>query len=394
MQPTDLPSEAPSKNYMLIRGGIVLVAIALVVSIVAGAFLWKKPMDKGVGDSSQKLSEQAKEAHHSGNFDLSISLYQELIKQAPDPDTMAVVNQRLTVSADLFMRNKADDRILAVQIDKDIIQNKNIVPWMRASSVYAMLDFFNGSHDEEFAKKVIFTGEVFGPFMKEGDKVDLAMRRGYEYANALYPLPMVSLRIANWYSNALNGQYGSLAPEVRVDYYQNLKKWSEDGERLLDDSIARKIPYETSQIGYMYQMKALARVGLAHNASSAEVKKTNFEAAESAFKKALEILAPEDEFHTYNIGLFVRFHYAASLIQLAADNGVGRIDDIKILLEPIIHTPERFTGKKTVFEEFLKNETLSEHDDHGHKKDLQKLSQMVPSFQAALLARGVDLTVH
>lgn len=322
----------------------------------------------------------ASKLYRQGKLKESIPAFLKLSEEAPTK--AGEVQAKLKLAFDIFRRNDGGDRVQAVNIYKEIIADSSTPSYQRAIAISDLMDTYNGTHDNTFARNVIFKGEPFEQYLKEAreldyrNDVDYAMRRAYELAESIYPLSLAEFRIAGWYFGAIDS--GRATKEQKVELLDKLEEWTLKGEANLPRTL--RLKYETSTIGYIYMSDALARRALARFG------KGDYSLAEQAFEKALETIVREGDIHAYILGTYIRFHYAALL---ADKYGKAKIDKITAILKPIYNTPPQFENYPSGFEEFLRNETASEHDTHGHKKDLIVLSKMVPEFKSYLDSKGI-----
>lgn len=353
---------------------VIISAIVLLAVVTVGAalfmndYLFKKANKEFVADYKTALQQ-----HDAGNLDESISDFNELIKKAP---TVSKATQsKLKLAFDMFSRNQGDDRENAIAIYKEIILDTSVSPFQRALTINDLLDLYQGTQDQKFAREVIFKGEPFGSFYQNGN-LELAVRKAYEMADGFYPLSLTHFRIADIYASSLGNK--KVSEESKDRYLTELRKWTEKGDTYLPQSLL--LSYEKSKLAYIYQLQGMNREAIAIYTDK------NYSKAESAFKNGLEVIAPEDELHSYGIGLFLRFHYAAMLARMDKET---RKEDIKNLILPIINRPNKFQDKYFFFDDFLKNETAASHDSHGHKQDLIELTIIVPELKNFLASRGI-----
>ena len=123
----------------------------------------------------------------------------------------------------------------------------------------------------------------------------------------------------------------------------------------------------------MYQVRAMNLRDLADFSTH------NYAPVDRAFQDALSIIAPEDEIHTHGMGMYIRFHYAAMLAQMY---GEQRERDIVWLLSSITESPTKFPDYPFPFYTFLRTEVGHDHDKHGHKKEIIRLTDFSPEFRA------------
>lgn len=361
------------------------VAILLVLLVGAGYWYFTSYRPRQAEVAFQRYLEVLRAAdvlHHEGRLDEAIAAFEETLRVAPTQGSQTYV--KLKIAYDTYVRNQSDDRIRAVQMYKDIIMDERMYPFQRASALSDLLDLYYATDDEDFLRTAILRGEPFEKFIDEAQALNYsadlayALRRAHEMGEELYPLTLAEFRIAGWYLGALGSGRATAAqvPELLGE----ARRWTELGEANMP--VYQTLGFEKSKIGYAYQLNAHARRGLARYGDGSR----NYALAEEAFQSALRALAPESEVHAVGIGMFVRFHYAAMLAEVY---GESRRADIERLMREVAVVPAEFRAYSFPFYEFLENETSHEHDAHGHRQDLVRLSQMVPQFRTFLEARGI-----
>lgn len=369
-----------SSNRKLYLGAI---AILLVFLVGGGYWYLTRYRPQQAQREFIVAYQKAHALHDQGKINESIPAFEEALKIAPMKNE--AIQTKLKIANDIFSRNQGDDRINAVAMYKEIINDSLVSPFQRMITISDLMDLYNGTQDDNFAQTVIFNGEPFGKFLNEaaalgygGEPAVLyAERRAYETADQLYPLALAEFRIANWYTVALlGGEMKGKKPQA--DWITALTKWTEKGEANIPATL--RAGYEKSKIVVMYQLDGMARRSMARYGDK------HYDLAEAAFKRALQVATEEKSFGTFSLSMFARFHYAAMLAEVY---GESRRADIERLLDGIINVPAEFKNSYFVFYDFLKNEAGSEHDSHFHKQDLVRLSKIVPQFRAFLAARGI-----
>lgn len=349
------------------------VAVALVLLIAGGYWYFARYRPQQAQRAYSKAVSTANEFHHEGKVDEGIAAYEEALKLAPTQGSATYI--KLKIAYDVFVRNQGNDRRKAVEMYKEIILNEKEYAFQRASSISDLMDLYNATHDEEFARDVIFSGEPFEKFVAEAQRLgyrndlEYAVRRAYEVADDLYPLSLSELRIAAWYLGALDS--GRANAQQHAEFLAQLKKWTEKAEANLPAYL--RLGFEKSKIGYLHQLDGLDRRALAKYGDK------NYAPAEAAFKDALDVLATSPKgVHEFGVAMFVRFHYAGMLSEIY---GTQRRGDIEELIRGIVNIPGEIKDYPFPFYEFLKNEVGSEHDVHGHKQDILRLRTLVPEFK-------------
>ena len=359
---------------------IYILFAALAVSLIGLGIFWyvNKEQEMRAAERMKEYN-KADELHHEGKFDESILAFSNLLNE---PTTISLETKtKFKLAFDLFSRNQGDDRQKAATILKEIIKNEEVSRFQRAWAINDFLDWYQGTQNKTIARELIFDGEPLEKFYVEssGD-IELSLRKTYEFSVSLFPTPLATFRVARWYGNKLTEEGGTLSKEIRDEYINQLKTWSGRGGMTVQQMGIYQ--YENNKIGYIYQMKAMTDADVARFSSG------DYSAAEESFKMGLAALSPEDDLHSYGLGLFLRFHYASVLARVY---GKERIGDINEILQTIVNRPAQFSKSYFFFDDFLKNELGSEHDEHGHKKDMVLLAKLVPKFNSFLLSKGINL---
>ncbi len=377
----------PNKNKL------IAITIVLII-LVAGTGYWYlsvyKPKELML--VFQKDYAKAHALHDAGKRDESIPAFQKALMEAPTKRDET--QTKFQIAFDLFMRNQGDDRAQSAAMYKEIINDSSVLSIQRAFAIGEFMSLYNSSQDSKFAREVIFKGDPLGKFLDEArlsgylinDDSDImyAVRKSYEFSETFYPLSLSEFYIANWYSIALeNGWYKNDAQ--KQEFISQLKEWTQKGESNL--SFTLSVGYEKSKIGSIYRSNALDRKTLAKYTDQ------DYSYAENLFKMGLQALLPKDtpgdndfSINAYNIGLYLRFNYAAMLANVYGDK---RKNDIIALLQLIINPAPTLKDSSLSFYEFLRNETAKSHDTYGHKKDILRLTNLVPGFKEALAERGI-----
>lgn len=354
---------------------IGLLALLLVFGI--GAVVGLKVIRTHTADTFNEKAVIADRQYNEGNFDQFVQMYEQLISE--NKDTLRTPTLQSQLAAGLYYRNNGDDQKRAADIFKQIATNETYSSLVRASAVNDLLDLYNKSYDEKFAREVVFQGAPLERLLTED--MYKSVTEAYRYSFSVYPFPISAFRIAQWYGFTLDQKGTSLSDVEKTEFRVQLKQWMEKGEELLAKEVERKV-YKRSKLASIYMFDGVTQglVGdsLRENPNLAAV---HYRSAEDLFKTALAMLSPEDETNSYSVGLFTRFYYAAMLSEVYGDK---RSDDVKILLAPILRTPEKFGGKRDGLDNFLKNRKRS------CAREFAAITKVVPEFGRMLVDRGIN----
>ncbi|GEM_PF-3765448 len=371
-----------SRKYLL-----TLFTVAILVLLVGAFFYYIMSKQKNTPNQiftnfiNSTAYQDILKMHDAGDLDDAIKGFIDLENTAPSKG--ASIQAQLKVAYDLFFRNQGDDRSRSAQLYKQIITDQSAYSLQRVLAISDLMD--NSILDKKFARTVAFKGEPFEKFLIEAislgyDKNDsdiaYATRRAYETAEEIYPLSLVEFRIATWYLTELNNNTAKNDTARRTELVSELKWWTIMGESNLEASL--QLDYEKSKLGYIYEMNGISRWGLAKHSGDLN----SYELAESSFKEGLRVLTPEGSMvHTFDLGMNLRFYYAAMLAEVYGEN---RVSDIKSLLQPIISgPPPDFKNYPFGFFNFLKNNQSSQ-------VHIARLIKFVPEFKQFLEMRGIS----
>lgn len=366
-------------NTMVKRATFVL-GMFLGILVLVGGYWYimrsgdEQERDRELLESFRNTYRTAESLRREGKIEEAHQAYLEALEKAPA--RYEELDTKLGMASNLFMRNQGDDRIRAVEIHKEIITDESLPTISRSLAVVSLINLHIGTHDDEFAREVIFIDEPFESFLEEGD-ISLAVRRLSEMADKLYPLSMSHFLIGAWYAEQLRRD--DLSEVQRTQYFSQLKEWTEKGESYLPESLI--IGYGNHVIGYIYMLQAIDRWHIARFSDE------DYSFTEDAFKRSLQALALEKNVDTFGVELYVRFYYA---ILLTEAYGEERPNDIATILEPVINPPPEFQTYPFLFNEFLEGQQYKREDDPLEFKDeIIRLQEVSPEFRSFLEERGL-----
>lgn len=279
--------------------------------------------------------------HYQGNVDKAAEAFREALSSSSSANESGRTKVKLAFQ--LFQRNEGDDRIEAANIYKEVIRDNIIHPIIRAHAAFELIEVYGAlAKDRELLKLAVFNDEPFSSMLKEGD-MNLAVRRVYEFSNEIYPLPLTQLTIGrSYFSPYLRNS--NLSADERTTAINRLKLWTEAAE---DNFEARLIYYDKNLKAYAYRLDG------ENHALLADFTDKNYDRAESLYKRALELIAPEKELWSFSEGLLVRWDYASLLARRDGDGAEERIDG---LLNPLYELPPEFKDRTLFIHYFLSPE--------------------------------------
>ncbi len=319
-----------TKNQRTFR--VLAGSVGVFFVFVVGIAVWSAVKEYPVSSY-----EAATHAYRSGDMARAIAVLDEMIRRDARTDETQPVIARRFLAQSLFLRDREGDRVRAIELLREIVENPAATPAMRAAALNDMTGLYIASEDRWiFAKRAIFQGDLFGGFLRD-DGVPMAMKRMIEYGYDLHPTPDAVLYMAYWYASSIR----SSRDAPKDEYVPMLLKWLNEGEKFFSgEKKFRPEVYSKEELAQLYFLDAEARMVLAPLASKDSPTMMDGEVlVEQAYQRALSALMPEDDFQSYQQGLVIRFRYASFL---ASAYGDARADEIRSLVDPIVRAPRKF----------------------------------------------------
>lgn len=312
------------------------------------------------------------EIHSAGNLELSLQKLREFnegISEGTSTRENAYI--KFFIAINLFRRGAGDDWQEASQILKDIAGDASVAEDIRAFAVSYLVNQYSISQDMEVAK-IIFSGNQFAAFLTNND-YDLAVRKGNEFANSIFPTALFEYQIGRWYAEKLREQ--KLDKELKTNYQKELKAAVDRGVAL--ESASEILPFGRHYVSYIYHIKALDLFSLALAGG------ISFDEAENAFKKALSIEPETVNVEWFNHALWLNYNYAVFLLQTKRDS-----KEVEDALRIFSNTPIEYKDYPFSVHKYFKNVLLLDNNDF-RRKDLEALIKAIPSFKEHLVIRGI-----
>lgn len=355
------------------RGALVIVIITLTV---VGLWMTVHQRQQREVNKLSTASAKALELFNQEQFDESARAFANISETATQPAQAS--QARLWLAGAMFFRNHEDDRRHALMMLQRMVADTAMTSYQRAMAVELLLRFWMLTQDEPLARQVIFSGQPLSVFLDDTG-LDMALRRTYEWADQLAPLPAIALRLANWYGAKLE-ETPAITPQQHTEWLEHLKQWTHEAQRRLEDPTTSAW-YAVQERGYLYGLLGLCRASLAKSSGG------NVASAEQAFERSLQLLASQETAMAHETGLMVRVWYAGTL---ADAYGEQRLGDIVNILKPITESAAPVEGRTAWLHELLnhvQHPTLTEpFIGNTHlKQRLVQLAAMVPTFHDALI---------
>jgi len=285
---------------------------------------------------------KAREFYLAGENQKVINVLEKEIKNATSKDAEASAK---SVLAGAYM---GVDYKKGVALLKEIVADESYAKIRRARAVAVManLIILNSRSDNAFARE-IFSGDPYSLFIDETipQKINLGVRKLYEYSLQIYPLPYVEYRVAEW--NVKQAAIAKLynadiyPPTASIDFYILRAK----DHLAKGDVLMVNFPFfdhETDK-GYAYWVSGVV-LGLLW-----ELEKNDayLKSAEEVFTKSISelVYAPRatKSYRTLH-EVWTRFSYASLLYRAYGDK---RAEDIKKLTNFIVVEKDNFRNDKS-----------------------------------------------
>ncbi len=385
------------KQFFMIHQKKIFIGLLSVFILVCFGLIgvaWKESIERRSIEERDRIMKSAEAVYDTGEATKAIALFRELIQESPNQKSDDTVTMRLKLAESLFTQDERLNQKEVIQIHKSIILDPEVSLNMRAIAVNDMLDYYHRNQDRNFAREVIFQGEVFGSFLKEGD-LNRAMLQAYQYSDSLHQTPISSLRIAGYTLLELRNNGAKLSKEEQGNLYSEVLKRTQQGEDLIQLVFTTENTYKKTKISAMYLLAARNRADLANIAQTTkeDQKKLHAVIAEHLFQQSLKVLAPEDTSKLYIFGLYTRLYHAAFLARVF---GEARHEEIRALLEPVFHTPSEFASlRSNSFDKLLAEHVRREYARATPEQVLviKPIISVLPEFKEALRTNGVDVSM-
>lgn len=319
-----------------------------------------------------------------GEFDKANASLEEVARTTDDPQIKAWAESIIASNSFRQSELRGGEKLEAVRKLKDIANNANLAPWVRAAALNGMLNAYYYDRDPSVVKE-IFNSEPYNSFLVNGD-VELAIRKLAEYSDNISPTAFAKLRIAFWYADELIDNK-KLSQQMKKEYGAKIISLIKEGDVLFGDEMRRNmhIGYVSRALFWHFRALALSALEVA-DLSSADL--GNFE---ESFNVALKFDIPErGESNNYmaEFSAYVHFYYAAFLYEIFGDT---RLADIRMHAEKVLQVISSAKDPQVVpfykfFMQIEKGKPVAERD---HNYDFfANLAVVSPEFSEFLSNDG------
>ncbi|HEY4526728.1 MAG TPA: hypothetical protein VJK53_02675 [Candidatus Paceibacterota bacterium] len=350
---------------ILILGCVIAVVVAIVFFMAPGQKYSQDDTPTDVIMRSNADYASGKNYFSQRNYDLAKEQYQRALLNAQDDVQGSQIQFSIAV-ADEFAGRYLD----AIKEFKAIAIDPSSYQFVRAYAVQEIGLIYYGYYGPSVDRDAI-VAETFKdpPFaaLKDGDDLNLAYRKLFEYASSIYPLGSSEGRIALWYADHITSdeveRNSSLMMSEIAIIKQSIEKADADIKRTINDPGA--MPYIPGI--YSLQGRALAKLASLGAASYTD--------AESRFEKAVAFA------DTIGRHASDRYRHAEFLATIYGEKRKG---DIQQLLSIYRSTNTKLlTSTVDLFRAAQSSPELTEE-----KKGLVLLGQIDSEFKAYLISLG------
>ncbi|MDP3947373.1 MAG: hypothetical protein Q8Q41_01625 [bacterium] len=325
----------------------------------------------GRGDT-KALSEAARE-------------FEDALRLATSPQEEGLAKLNLGVATMLINPQKG------ISILKEVVANESYPGMYRAVGITYILDYYNMTYDQDFARKYIFSGgELWESFIKGGDIIE-ALRSAYEHSQQLGRTVTANYRLAYWYGNRMiEGASGlrKMTSEQKAVYAQKIRENLQDGDRLLSVAL-RNTDVATGGLSefnrvLVFEVRGIAYAELYFLRGGNE----NKQLAEESFDKAIQQGgAISDNPYGRDATLYARFFYGIFLSVLTERGIENRVEDMKKQIAALVAETDRGLS----FFGFLRRLAPPEYQNDIFRRYTLSLAKQDSRFKALLQELGWQL---
>lgn len=372
----------PNNNGLPIK----LVLIAFILVIVGGCayyfYFYKNTPIEQTSDQDNTTTMntfrnqylEASELASSGKIDEAIMKLSSLAENTPNSEEGGKV--KIMLAGNLFSRNSDSDRVTAINLYKEVINDATIPPYVRALALNNVANIVKGQNESFY--RLYFTDDYFKDLMPtEGTqtyKTNKAYLNILEKSDQIFPNSYAKYSIAgNYYAPALaevqdntkNERLDNMRPTEAAEIMARLIA---EGDELDDEYLHVK---QVNIQKYLYRAIAINTAGriLGHD----------IEKRESGYRFALlkgAEIAENDE-KSLAILLRIRLFYANFIFKYKDEN---EYDAIRELLIPFREVASSNSYSATNIKDFYKNIVTGE-ESHVLKPAFQKFVEISDDFR-------------
>lgn len=363
-------------NFVVSAILLVLITIVIICGYIYFENL-SKDRETMNGAQFQTSVQDGGELLMSGDAAGAAAHFDRLLEQAKIPEQEGQAKLNLGVARLHTNRNEA------VALLKEVSIDERYLPSTRAKAANYVLNEYTATKEDNFAREHIFTGPIWEDFLVEGETLEQAVLRGFEFSMFMNPTPEASMRIAA--ETAFQMWEDDISQEQKDEYAEiverNIQFGDQSIQNLTENGIIQYGGTHFTEIATAYNRK-----GMALDVLYFQEYIDDSQRVEEAFQDALNILLENEG--GLGTELFVRYHYADFLIRLDPD---GRRESIEKILAPM----NQMTVSHNVAT-FLKNwiardeiAPVGKEKQLAQPEHIRVMAEISPEFKSALQSIGV-----
>ena len=180
------------------RFRLVPILLLSFLVIVAGSVFYYFKNNEMKNNAFKTSFVNAQAVHVIGDVDASIAEFEKLLNSAPDKVSEAKMRQYLVDN--LFDRDEGSDRLKAIQLTEETINDYRIPPRSRAMALNILASNIMGESDSFF--RLYFSDETLKKYFPEDDmrtdSYNIAIKM-FKDAENIYPTPYAEYQITDAY---------------------------------------------------------------------------------------------------------------------------------------------------------------------------------------------------
>jgi hypothetical protein len=372
--------------------GIFLVIIAL----LAGAYWFLtssptepepsiqklNPTDLSLPWQQRDLRREADAAREAGDFVVAAQKYEEAAQASTNTIEQAHSYARAAVSH--FLTGDLSGKQKGIEQLQTLITTATDVPAIQAQNITDLASLVCGSGCDGDVAALVFGKEPFSALAADGD-IALSVRRLYEWALGIYPLPEAYVRAASWYADQLLLN-SDINMDTKIVYMQMIADYNQQAEVLFGKDTE-----------YQFGQSLRSRVsfhfwrGFAYGALAFIDPQTHGAKFEDAYEESIRLGEQTTPGSNANLSVqFAYYQYAALLNHIYGD---ARKTDVEANLEKLMADVRADTNQtRNQFLQMADNELNNPNIQHGFiGLSLYELADTYPAFKTFLESYGLSL---
>lgn len=277
----------------------------------------------------------------------------------------------------------SEDRVGAVGLLKEVVANETYDDFTRAKAANHILNEYTATGDDEFARKYIFTGPIWGEFAAQD--LGQAILNGFLYSANLRPTPEANMRIATEY--AFEIAFSDLSQEQKDANAALALDYLQAGDTEIDALL------NSNQV--TYGGTSPANVAAAMNRRSMALDTlynygyiANAESVKESYREAISYIIDNGDTIGFGTEAFIRYNYADFLTRLDSETEARNIQTV---LAPFLNL-DRGHNFTSFADERLSITDVADRPTQaiGHPDTMRTIISISEDFRQALRRVGIQ----